>query len=286
MMPSALLVAAFWIAAEPVATEPAQKTPEQKAQNAARLKLMKETAARIEIREEIKEGAKFELRAEPVMRWDNHRSFVVDAATFVWLADHRPRVIGGMWIKNGHAWFDLQSLSSRPLTATVDGTASWSTSRPGVTWEIVASGPPPAASRVERLRQMKQLAEGFSTYAVKTAPDYDEGSLWHLRMLAQPIHRYAEAAAVDGAIFAFAQGTDPEAFLILESRQEKGVGQWHFAFAAACGWELHAKRGEREVWFRPKWNHQDADTVYGLVGPFAVDPKLFPAELVKPQQGK
>jgi hypothetical protein len=257
--------------------------PDPKAQSAARLKLMKETAASIEIGVEVREGAKLELLTEPVVRWDNQRSFVVDGATFVWLADHRPQVIGGMWIKNGHAWFDLQSLSPQPLTATVDGTTRWSTSRPGISWKAVEGAPRPAESRAERLRQMKRLAEGFSVHAVKTAPDYDEGSIWHLRMMAQPVHRYAEEAAVDGAVFAFAQGTDPEAFLILEARHEKGIGRWQFGMAPACGWELHAKRGDREVWSRSKWNRQDPDEVYGLVGPFTVNPKLFPAELIKSQ---
>jgi hypothetical protein len=70
------------------------------------------------------------------------------------------------------------------------------------------------------------------------------------------------------------------------SRHEKGISQWHFGMAPACGWELHAKRGEREVWSRPKWNRQDPDEVYGLVGPFTVDPKLFPAELIKSKQAK
>lgn len=251
---------------------------DQKAQSAARLKLMKETAARFEIAVERDKGARLELSGKPVLRWDNPRSFVVDAATFIWLADHRPQAIGGMWIKNGHAYFDLQSLSADPLTARVDGVRRWSTSRPGIAWEAVAKAPPPAPSRSERLRQMKQLAQEFSVHAVKTAPDYDDGSIWHLRLMAQQIHRYAEEAVVDGAIFAFAQGTDPEAFLILESRQVDGIARWHFSFASACVWELHAKRDEREVWTRPKWHHEDTDTVYGLVGPFAVDPKLFPAE--------
>jgi hypothetical protein len=281
-MPSALLIAALCLAAEPFDSEPGQKALEPTEQSAARLKLMKETAARIEIRAKDEGRTKLELGEQPVMRWDNHRSFIVDAATFVWFDDHRPQVIGGMWIKNGHAFFDLQSLAAQPLNATVDGVTRWSTSRPGISWEAAASGIPPAATRVERLRQMKELAEEFNVYAVKTAPDYDEGSLWHLRMMARPIYRYAKDAAVDGAIFAFAQGTDPEAFLILESRQDNGTGQWDFALAPACVWELHAKRGEREVWFRPKWNHQDTDKVYGLVGPFAVDANLFPSNTKKP----
>jgi hypothetical protein len=260
--------------------------PDPKAQSAARLKLMKETAARIEIAVDREKGLKLELHAQPVLRWDNSRSRIVDAATFLWVADHRPEVIGGMWIKDGHSYFDLQSLSVQPLAATVDGTRRWSTSRAGMTWQAVANGPQPGASRAERLRQMKQLAQEFSIHAIKTAPDYDEGSIWRFRMMAQPIYRYPEAAAVDGAIFAYAQGTDPEAFLLLESREVEKVGRWHFGFAPACVWELHAHRGEREVWMRPMWKHTDTDTVYGLVGPFAVDQKLFPAELIKAKDGR
>lgn len=259
-------------------TAQAESGAEQKAQSAARLKLMKETAARIEIRTAGAEGTLLQLRPEPVLRWDNNRSFIVDAATFVWLADDRPAVIGGMWIKNGHAFFDLQSLSPESLTAAVDKTARWSTSRPGIEWKVLPGGPPPAVSRAERLRQMKQAAQDFGVHAIKTAPDYDEGSVWRFRMMAQPIFRYAQHAPVDGAIFAFAQGTDPEAFLLFESRRAEGQEQWHFAFAPGCVWELHAERQGREVWFRPKWHVQDEDKVYGLVGPFAVDSKLFPTE--------
>ena len=254
---------------------------DEKAQSAARLKLMKETAARFEISVDGGKKPKLELYGQPVLRWDNPRSRVVDAATFVWLADHRPQAIGGMWIKDGHAFFDLQSLSAGALTTAVDGTRRWSTSRPGIEWKAMAGESPPVTSRAGRLRQMKQIAQEFGVHAIKTAPDYDEGSIWRFRMMAQPVFRYSEEATGDGAIFAFAQGTDPEAFLLIESRDVKGVGQWYFAWAAACVWELHAQRGDHEVWSRPKWNHQDTDTVYGLVGPFAVDQKLFPAEHFK-----
>jgi hypothetical protein len=278
-MRSLVLIAAIWLAAEPVESKPQDDAQDQKAQSAARLKLMKGTAERIEIRLEGQDGPKLDLREQPVIRWDNHRSFVVDAATFVWTIDHRPQAIGGMWLKSGqnYAFFELQSLSPQLLTATINGTARWSTSQPGISWQIVAGGPPSAASRVERLRQMKQIAESFSAYAVKTAPDYDEGSIWHLRMMAQPVYRYSEEAAVDGALFAFAQGIDPEVFLILETREEEGIGRWHFGFAPACVWELHGKHRDREVWSRPKWNVKEGIKDYGLVGPFDVDPSLLPA---------
>ena len=266
-----------------VLTNPMPRFADSKSQNAGRIELMKKTAASIEIRAKGNGGTKLALGAEPVMRWDNDQSRVVDASAFIWFDEHRPQVIGGIWIKDGRAYFELQSLSSGPLIASVGGIPKWSTSRPGISWEAVPGAPPPAASRGERLRQMKRLARDFGVYAVKTPPDYAEGSVWHLRMLVQPIHRYADGAAVDGAIFAFAQGTDPEAYLILESRPANGTSRWHFGIASACVWELHARHGVHEVWFRPKWNHQDADPVYGLVGLFPVDRTLLPSEPIKPR---
>ncbi len=260
-----------------------QVETDQKAQSAARLKLMKETASRIEICKAGDGATKLELVVQPLLRWDNHRSFVVDAATFVWMSDHRPQAIGGVWIKNGASHLDLQSLAQGPLTATAAGKRAWFPSRPGTTWRPVPDAPAPSATRGERLRQMKTLAQGFSAHAIKNAPDYDEGSVWEFRMMAQPIYRYAKEAAVDGAIFAFAQGTDPEAFLILESREEQGSAQWHFGFAAACVWELHGKLGEREVWFRPSARERTPEDSYAILGPFPVDPKLLPPGTGKPQ---
>jgi hypothetical protein len=259
--------------------------PEEKAQSAARLKFMKEMAARLEF---LRNGAKqkdLELAAQPVLRWANPDSSVVDGATFVWLAEQRPEVIGAMWFEEGRAHFELHSLSPDPLSVTFDGFPCWSTSRPGIRWEAVPAAPPPADSRVERLRQMKRLSEDFGMYAIKSPPKFEEGSMWRYRMLAQPIHRYAEKAAVDGAIFALVQGTDPEAFLLLESRTENGNARWHFAFAAACGWELHGEYREREVWLLKNWLLQnDNERVYNFVGPWAVDPKLLPSKFSNSKQ--
>ena len=71
--------------------------------------------------------------------------------------------------------------------------------------------------------------------------------------LAQPIYRYATEAAVDGrgCCSSFVQGTDPEVYLILESDEVKGTGQWHFGLAPACVSRAARRRRREAVKYGP-----------------------------------
>lgn len=52
----------------------------------------------------------------------------------------------------------------------------------------------------------------------------------------------------DGAIFAFAIGTDPEALLILESRKSGDSFRWEYAFARFHFLTLSAQLNGNEIW--------------------------------------
>jgi hypothetical protein len=54
---------------------------------------------------------------------------------------------------------------------------------------------------------------------------------------------------VDGGLFAFTKGTDPDAFLLIEAREKKDDVGWRFAFArfnGSCVWRAVLKGNE--VW--------------------------------------
>jgi hypothetical protein len=59
-------------------------------------------------------------------------------------------------------------------------------------------------------------------------------------LLPTPVARYgkAGAAVLDGALFAFVTGTDPEAFLFIEARAGRDGPEWQYAFAPMTCWEL------------------------------------------------
>jgi hypothetical protein len=71
-----------------------------------------------------------------------------------------------------------------------------------------------------------------------------------LRLLTTPIYRYGDpkSEVIDGALLAFAQGTDPELLLLLEARAAAERRQWHYAIARLTMWELEARFEGRAVW--------------------------------------
>jgi hypothetical protein len=57
---------------------------------------------------------------------------------------------------------------------------------------------------------------------------------------------------LDGAIFAFVRGTDPEVLLLIETRKLEGGDTWQYALAPMNSLEFHAFHQDREVWQKPQ----------------------------------
>ena len=72
-------------------------------------------------------------------------------------------------------------------------------------------------------------------------------------MLPTPIARYGEpkAEVVDGAVFAFVIGTDPEAFLFLEARTGEHGPEWRYALAPMTVYALKGTYRGKAVWELP-----------------------------------
>jgi hypothetical protein len=136
-------------------------------------------------------------------------------------------------------------LSDERLTAEFQSRLIWSPKSAGVKFAPVPGADPPAEDARRRLTQMRALARQFSLTMVDLQEDKSE-----LRLMTQPLMRYQPTAGpvVDGAIFAFAVATDPEALLILEARQHAGSLRWEYAFARFHFVTLSAEHSGKEVW--------------------------------------
>jgi hypothetical protein len=93
----------------------------------------------------------------------------------------------------------------------------WDAKGSALNLKALPDAPKPAATAAERLVQMRQLARRFA------ATERLKNESIECRLLTQPIDRYQSAAEkiVDGAIFAYANGTNPELGVVFESNGER-----------------------------------------------------------------
>ena len=94
--------------------------------------------------------------------------------------------------------------------------------------------PPPAEDAAQRLRQMKDLVRQIrareSSRLREQSASVKPVQFYELRVLPQPVHRYADAKSglIDGGMFLIAYGLNPEVILLMEARREGPSGpEWY-----------------------------------------------------------
>jgi len=224
---------------------------------------------------------KLELRADPLQAYSNPvRSAAQHGTIHLWTSGGRPQLIGSVWsaidqkekdMRN--VCYEFHSLSEQPLTVKLKGKKLWHPTKPGLEWQPLTDVPAPAATRPARLAQMRRmLADMRATIDTKES---------ELRLLTQPVYRYEKPTdeALDGAIFSFVMGTDPELFVLLEARKSKEKDhEWQFAPVRFTGGGLSLKRGDKVLWDSAPWEDYQRDKVYDFL--FGVEklPAVWPEE--------
>jgi hypothetical protein len=198
------------------------------------------------------------LMPVPVLRWRNvTRGQEGEAMMVVWPHHGRPAAVASIYPWDGKMIHEFDSLSREAkLTVREKDRSVWSPTTAGVEYRPVPNAPKPAATPAERLRQMKALADGFkATMTGWSADDTDRESL---RLLPRPLYRYDLKAAdpvselLDGGLFAFVQGTDPELVLSVEAVGPMGKPEWQYAFVRATSGGLEVKLADAVVWTAKK----------------------------------
>ncbi len=192
------------------------------------------------------------LKLRCVLRWANVTRGSANGATYIWTLNGRPLATVCVYPWAGALCDNFQSLAEGPITAVRERQAVWQCSQRGIEYRAVPDADPPATSAAERLRQAKSLARDFRT----TLVGWNEGNTdrEELRMLPRPVYRYEIDLGdpLDGAIFAFVQGTDPEAFLLLEAThtgsEADGDFEWRYALARRTSGQMEARYRGQVVW--------------------------------------
>ncbi|HEX5106295.1 MAG TPA: hypothetical protein VFV87_20890, partial [Pirellulaceae bacterium] len=238
---------------------PAQEQPPgEDAQRNKRLTLMENSIAALEARsDEIRDKSVLTFTAKPLLRYnDPTREYVanllLDATVWRLGESGRPTALVTLEMysgsgKEGLLSFEFASLTNAgfSLRHKANENVAWRATGSAVKMSPLAEAPPPAKSAAGRLAQMRRLARDF-----KVHERLGDGQTVECRLLAQPINRYTSAAdkISDGAIFAFANGTNPELGLLLECDDQR----WSYGAVRLSSAELTLALGDRElVKFQP-----------------------------------
>lgn len=193
-----------------------------------------------------------ELHPQPLLRWQNHVVQEQDALLFLWTQAGRP-VAAAQFFCQETCWIhEFQSLTfpgpDREFIATAQGGSAWA---PKVAGQFVAPTPDviPATTAVQRLHQMKKIAESF-TASDDIVVDVDAGRIekYILRLLPTPIYRYPrQSEVIDGAIFVLAQDNNPEILITIECL-EQNPQQYQVGLTRMTSYALQVTQNGQDIW--------------------------------------
>lgn len=167
------------------------------------------------------------LNETPLFRYHDARRDILDAALWAYGQQGRPAALmktEAYKVESGEKWvFCLASLSDGIVNAAWDDGATYRAQQPGVELQVIPDAPRAAPSPNLRLIQIKRLTERFAAQ-IQNAEDDREP----MRLMPTPICRYddKESGLIDGAIFGYTMGTNPDVLLVIELYEEDGEQQW------------------------------------------------------------
>ncbi len=192
------------------------------------------------------------------LRWDNNSRGSETGLTAVYVRRGRPEAVVCVYPWTGLLVHDFSSLSRGRVAGRQGDEVFWETGQPGAEFRRIPNAEAPGESRAARLRQMKDLARArFEGTLVGWKPD--DSDRQELRLLPRPLYRYAASVdgAVDGAVFAYAMGVDPELLLLLEAVADSRGTHWEYAFVRRTSGELQGRLDQTVVWTAARYPRTD-----------------------------
>jgi hypothetical protein len=209
-----------------------------------RMQFMKRALARYTV--QVGEQKEPATVGDPCLRWTNPIGGAPDGiiAVYTQKGGGRPAALGQLFLNDEKQWCnEFTIIAESDVTIKRSGRLFWKPSEYVCKFSDLPHSPRPADKAVLRLAQMRAIAADLS------AISYYRGTKHHLRLLRQPVYRYSEKGKiVDGALFVFVLGTDPDCGLILEAYQDNSGPRYRYALAPITVFKLEVRYKDRLVW--------------------------------------
>ena len=230
----------------PVLAEEDSKSKSEAAK--ARLQAATEHMQRMELRLEAGDDL-IELIEHPLLTFGDAARANENGTLWAWKKSGRPLALLELYQPSeGESWVHAISLTGME-TVLLNSPHSMRWTPQIVQFELhkIPDAERPAEKNAQRLRQMKDLARRFTAHEFWDP----KNSRFELRLLVQPVHRYASPSdgLHDGAVFVLAHGTNPEVLLQIEAvGKTLKEAEWQFSLARTGSAEMHVELDGKEVW--------------------------------------
>lgn len=222
---------------------PAADKERQEQRSKRRLEFMKSAVKELKASlQDDPAAGPLKIAPTPLLRYNDETRGFLDAGVWRLGEQGRPRALVTVELyRAGEGQvtlsYEFLSLTSSQLSLTSARGVRWSPRGTELKMAALPDTPAPADSSKARLLQMRQLARRFAAH------EEHQKDKVECRLMPQPIDRYDDPSQqiTDGAIFAFANGTNPEIGLLLEC----GPAGWSYGVvrlsAAATVLDLDGK---------------------------------------------
>ncbi|MCA9261757.1 MAG: hypothetical protein KDA61_21215 [Planctomycetales bacterium] len=216
--------------------------------------------------EVLLDGKPLELQPGPLYTYDEVIAKWHNGTSWVWGAKGRPPVFLNTMLLGSTRYYEFISLSKKGPAVDTPYGVQW---RPADGWDpkVIEGAPPTAPNRRARLVQMRNLARRFTI-------EQTQSSVQRLRLLPQPIYRYASESdeSLDGAIFAYLREGDLETILVVDAAKSAPTdsndgAKWVFdCMPVSIDYQV-ARIDDEVVWEREKVSYAaaaESDATYFL----------------------
>jgi len=182
---------------------------------------------------------------DPCLRWTNPIGGGAAGIVAVYAyKGGRPAALGQLFLNDEKQWVnEFTIIVESDVTIKRSGQQVWKPLEYVCKFSDLPRSPLPANKPALRLAQMRAIARDFSVMSHFRENKHD------LRLLPQPIYRYSEREKIlDGALFAFVLGTDPDCGLLLEAYQDGKDSRYRYALAPITVFKLEVRYKHRLVW--------------------------------------